>query len=193
MTVLKTRESSTDPTTWDQAAFNASEELFTSIKLYDSNSPLTTNINKSNIENIRFLIDEYVSGKLYLREASQPISKVTYMDHSMHKYYWKMISYNTTQVAINLNGDVGPINGILQTVIKKQKDYGHYNIAKFGITGLVIRLHDKIARLENLLKKDNFQNSVEDESILDTMLDIIGYSIIAFMWLDGTFMLDLES
>ena len=36
---------------------------------------------------------------------------------------------------------------------KKQKDYGPNNIARFAEKGLILRLHDKIARLENLLEK----------------------------------------
>ena len=67
---------------------------------------------------------------------------------------------------------------ILNTVIKKQKDYGHKNISKFGITGLVIRVHDKVARVENLMKKENYANAVGDETILDTLMDIFGYSIV---------------
>ena len=35
-------------------------------------------------------------------------------------------------------------------------------------------------------------NAVSDESIYDTFLDMIGYSIIALMWLEGTFMLPLQ-
>lgn len=192
MTILKTINSSNSPENWEQAAFNASEELFKAIELYNNYKLPRTNNGDSNIKNIRFLIDEYVSSKLYLKEASKPLTKETFIDYTQHKYYWKMISYNTTKLAISLNGSLGSISSVLQTIIKKQKDYGHYNIAKFGITGLTIRLHDKIARLENLLQKDDFSNSVENESIFDTMLDIVGYSIIAFMWLDNTFMLDLK-
>ena len=80
---------------------------------------------------------------------------------------------------------------ILNTVIKKQRDYGHKNIAKFGITGLVIRVHDKVARVENLMKKEKYVNAVLDETMLDTLMDIIGYSIIAYMWLNNTFMYEL--
>jgi hypothetical protein len=80
---------------------------------------------------------------------------------------------------------------VVLTVINKQKDYGHHNIAMFGITGLVIRIHDKIARAENLLQKRHMENAVAGESLYDTFVDIIGYSIIALMWLDNTFMFKL--
>ena len=33
----------------------------------------------------------------------------------------------------------------------KQADYGHNNILRYGKTGLSVRIHDKIARMENLI------------------------------------------
>ena len=78
-----------------------------------------------------------------------------------------------------------------ETLVRKQRDYGHQNIARFGRQGLLIRVHDKIARLENLMKtvssdKPNF------ESIQDTVMDIAGYSTIGMMWERGRFLLPLE-
>ena len=67
---------------------------------------------------------------------------------------------------------------------KKQRDYGPNNIARFAEKGLILRLHDKIARLENLLEK---QYEASNESIEDTYLDIIGYSVIGMMWMNGDF------
>ena len=67
---------------------------------------------------------------------------------------------------------------------KKQKDYGPNNIARFAEKGLILRLHDKIARLENLLEK---QYDASNESIEDTYLDIIGYSVIGMMWMNNDF------
>jgi hypothetical protein len=67
---------------------------------------------------------------------------------------------------------------------KKQKDYGPNNIARFAEKGLILRLHDKIARLENLLEKGY---DASNESIEDTYLDIIGYSVIGMMWMTGDF------
>lgn len=79
---------------------------------------------------------------------------------------------------------------IKKVVIAKQRDYGPNNIARFGINGLVIRIHDKIARLQNLLNKNK---SPQNESVSDTLLDVIGYSIVALMWINGTFLLPLQS
>ena len=78
---------------------------------------------------------------------------------------------------------------VSSTLVKKQHDYGHKNIARFGVIGLIIRVHDKIARLENLISKEVDPNN---ESIYDTVMDIIGYSAIGIMWERNEFMLDLE-
>jgi len=79
---------------------------------------------------------------------------------------------------------------VAATLIKKQHDYGHKNIARFGFIGLLIRVHDKIARLENLISKEANPNN---ESIDDTIMDIVGYSAIGMMWERNQFMLDLET
>lgn len=79
---------------------------------------------------------------------------------------------------------------LCDTLIRKQKDYGHHNIAKFGLTGLIVRVHDKIARLENLIAT---KKEPGNESILDTVLDIAGYSAIGIMWGRNEFLLPLET
>jgi hypothetical protein len=78
---------------------------------------------------------------------------------------------------------------MIATLIRKQKDYGPENIARFGNIGLLIRMHDKIARLENIYAKCEWDfnkaiavNAVSDETIIDTLIDIMGYSAIAIMW-----------
>lgn len=78
---------------------------------------------------------------------------------------------------------------LLETLVRKQRDYGHHNIAKYGRKGLIIRVHDKIARLENLTGR---QMEAANEPIEDTILDIAGYSAIGIMWETGTFLLPLE-
>lgn len=73
---------------------------------------------------------------------------------------------------------------------KKQADYGHQNILKFGRKGVEVRLWDKIARYENLMRRGV---EPENESLHDTLIDIIGYSIIWKMLVNGTFELPLEA
>jgi|TARA_R100000081_G_C4699927_1_gene107086 hypothetical protein len=72
----------------------------------------------------------------------------------------------------------------------KHMDYGLNNIAlggdltneqdkKFSLTGLAIRLTDKISRLKNLLI--NGKNYVKGEGIEDTFIDIANYGIIGML------------
>lgn len=77
---------------------------------------------------------------------------------------------------------------LLSLVISKQRDYGHGNINSFGIIGIVVRLSDKIERYKNLMLK---KREPSNESIIDTVHDIIGYCLIALMFLDETFQLEL--
>lgn len=73
-------------------------------------------------------------------------------------------------------------------LIKKQRDYGHQNIQRFGRDGLLVRVHDKVARLENLAANDA---TPENEAVLDTLADIIGYSAIGIMVARDLFLLPL--
>ena len=73
---------------------------------------------------------------------------------------------------------------------RKHMDYGLNNIAlggdltydedkKFSLTGLAIRLTDKISRLKNLLI--NGKNYVKGEGMEDTFIDIANYGIIGLL------------
>lgn len=77
---------------------------------------------------------------------------------------------------------------ILGTLVRKQSDYGHHNISRFGRHGLLVRVHDKIARLSNLMTRSN---NPKNEPIVDTYTDIVGYSAIGIMWERGWFGLEL--
>ena len=73
----------------------------------------------------------------------------------------------------------------------KHLDYGLSNIAlggdivnnegdkKFSLTGLAIRLTDKVSRLRNLMV--NGKNYVEGEGMEDTFIDIANYGIIGLL------------
>ena len=70
---------------------------------------------------------------------------------------------------------------------EKQRAYGHDNILRFGVTGLLVRCHDKVARMENLTGQYN----PEWEPLDDTFKDLMGYAIIGIMLDFGTFTLPL--
>lgn len=80
---------------------------------------------------------------------------------------------------------------LVKTLCKKQHDYGVHNILRFGQQGLLIRVWDKISRLENLETKTS-DPQVAEESQIDTMLDIAGYATIGIMLERGWFLLPLK-
>lgn len=82
-------------------------------------------------------------------------------------------------------------NWIGDTLVKKQTDYGHNNIARFGRNGIIVRCHDKVARLKNLHLIR--AGSAANEALVDTYADIVGYSALGMMWERGWFMLDLAT
>jgi len=77
---------------------------------------------------------------------------------------------------------------IVEIVCKKQHDYGHGNINNFGMIGIAIRMCDKIARIKNLEKLESPKN----ESLIDSYVDIVGYSMIAIMLDEDSFQLQLK-
>lgn len=85
------------------------------------------------------------------------------------------------------------VSGMSDTVSRilcsKQRDYGKSAISRFGREGLVIRVHDKIARLKNLLLSNA---KPTNESISDTFTDIIGYCALGIMWERGWFSLPFD-
>lgn len=77
---------------------------------------------------------------------------------------------------------------MVQLLCRKQHDYGHNNITNFGIVGVAIRICDKIARIDNLSKRQKPNN----ESLVDSYLDIVGYSMISIMLAEDSFKLPLK-
>jgi hypothetical protein len=70
------------------------------------------------------------------------------------------------------------------TMIRKHQDYGPYNIANApggAMNGLMVRMHDKMARLENLHYNHIVCNTPNYEPIEDNLLDLANYAIIGLM------------
>ena len=64
---------------------------------------------------------------------------------------------------------------------KKNKDYGDA-FATYGPVGVLVRIGDKIQRLQNITSKGI--NLVDDESIRDTLIDLHNYAAMAIMLMD---------
>ena len=75
----------------------------------------------------------------------------------------------------------------LQILLSKHADYGPLNIANApggALNGLRVRMHDKTARINHLIDNAKYKNP-EHESLRDSFLDLLNYSAIALLVLDG--------
>jgi len=69
----------------------------------------------------------------------------------------------------------------VELLVQKHEDYGPANISDAPggpLNGLSVRLHDKVARLNNLL---SHHKKPKNEAIEDTFIDILNYAIIALL------------
>ena len=74
---------------------------------------------------------------------------------------------------------------LLDLLLSKHKDYGPRNISDApggAINGLRVRMHDKLARINNLV--DNGREP-EHESLEDSFKDMANYAIIGLLVLRG--------
>lgn len=70
-------------------------------------------------------------------------------------------------------------------LLRKHLDYGAGNIGNApggAINGLLVRMHDKMERLKHLAAKGG---EPQNESVLDTLVDLGNYCLIYRMVLDG--------
>jgi hypothetical protein len=76
-------------------------------------------------------------------------------------------------------------NELEELLLSKHKDYGPKNIAEApggAINGLRVRMHDKLARINNLV--DSGKNP-EHESLEDSFKDMANYAVIGLLVLRG--------
>lgn len=74
---------------------------------------------------------------------------------------------------------------LLDLLLSKHKDYGPKNISDApggALNGLRVRMHDKLARINNLY---NSQTNPEHESLEDSFKDMANYAIIGLLVLRG--------
>lgn len=84
------------------------------------------------------------------------------------------------------DGDVYDIaDELAELLVSKHNDYGPKNIAQApggALNGLRVRIHDKIARINNLIDSGKVPNN---ESLEDSFKDLANYAIISLMVLRG--------
>ena len=69
----------------------------------------------------------------------------------------------------------------LELFKKKNTDYGDA-FANYGVVGVLVRMGDKIARLQSITT--NSVSLVNTESLRDTLIDLHNYAAMAIMLLD---------
>ena len=69
----------------------------------------------------------------------------------------------------------------LELFKKKNADYGDA-FANYGVIGVLVRMGDKISRLQSITTKQI--SLVNTESLRDTLIDLHNYSAMAIMLLD---------
>ena len=69
----------------------------------------------------------------------------------------------------------------LELFKKKNSDYGDA-FANYGIIGILVRMGDKISRLQSITTKQ--VSLINSESLRDTLIDLHNYSAMAVMLMD---------
>jgi hypothetical protein len=134
---------------------------------------------------------EYVDVRLGLKDIRRMYDEVWAMLSTNPEFSGEAAFFNVGAAALRAAGAAGvEINeeNLVETLVRKQNDYGPENIARFGRDGILVRLHDKIARLENLASSGR---DPKNESVSDNYLDVIGYCTVGVMWESGEFLLPL--
>lgn len=154
-------------TTWDEAATSRTSDIFTLVR----KNP------KVSIIHLRTELDEFIDS---LYKAPAGYDKAT--------SYWATIGATAIELAQKSSYPLTVVE-VIDTLVRKQRDYGSANISRFGRRGLLVRMHDKVARLENLL---NQKLEPINESVHDNLLDVVGYAAIGMMWEQREFLLPLK-
>ena len=91
---------------------------------------------------------------------------------------------NLAVLSDNVQSFMDITTNMAKTYAAKNHDYGNsfeQSCNKFGIIASVVRLGDKMNRIESLTFN---KAKVKDESIKDTLLDLANYAIMTVMWLN---------
>lgn len=154
--------------TWDEAAAGAVTAIYDSVR----------NLSNIKLLDLRDEFDQFVENMWQSPGGAEHAAAM-----------WMSIGADALEIGREEGFWISPPE-LLKTLISKQSDYGPENIRRFGRQGLMVRMHDKIARLENLFEQDR---APKHEPIRDTYMDIAGYCAIGIMWETRSFLLPLDS
>lgn len=164
-----------EPEYWNDAAYRCVAGIFAS-----NLSSLNT------LRDTRVHLDYLIS--MGLGNSTRELSEEEFADH------WMLIGAIARNAAKESKIFDYPepdqaIQELSDLLVRKQKDYGHDNISRFGRLGLLVRVHDKVARLENLTRRGL---DPENESLRDNYMDVINYCAIGMMVEMDWFLLELK-
>ena len=99
----------------------------------------------------------------------------------------ELVHYGKKRFAIaDENNIIVLANEIAELVEKKDKDYNHAfskTLKEYGNVAYFLRVDDKLNRLKNLMLNNN--SAEINESIEDTLKDIIGYTLLMLKEIKG--------
>ena len=117
---------------------------------------------------------------------SLTVDKIYIVKEESEKSYYvlnnknKITNYNKSRFEIVTESEIVTIaNEIVELVEKKDKDYNSAfskTLKEYGNVTYFLRIDDKINRLKNLMLNNN--GPVVNESVEDTLKDIIGYTLL---------------
>lgn len=97
----------------------------------------------------------------------------------------KTVTKSEALEQIKLECFKGVLEQMLLTYKEKNHDYGgsfDKTLDEFGLVAAVVRMADKMNRLEALIKSD--EQLVKDESIRDTLQDLANYAVLTLVYTD---------
>jgi hypothetical protein len=111
------------------------------------------------------------------------------------RYTLMQFALELTRAIVELSGEEGTKECFVKNMydelhnlyIKKNTDYGdsfHQTYLEEGFAMARIRLSDKINRFDTLSKTKDLKGMVSDESIIDTLMDALNYSVMTVMEID---------
>jgi hypothetical protein len=171
------------PKTWDDAAQLCADKI--DAKRNDGVQHPNRDDGEAMLNDMRVSFDDFAAWS-YGRELTE-------LDRNVITEYFIALAIVTLDTAPhydNVGVSLTSAEEILPLLRRKQEDYGYQNIHRFGTDGIIVRAHDKIARIENLT---DLQVEGRNESLIDSFTDLIGYCIIGMMEVQGIWMLPLSS
>ena len=125
--------------------------------------------------------DSLTIDKIYL------VTDKTYESYYVLNDKNKNLAYKKSRFEIVHESDIVTIaTEIAELVEKKDKDYNSAfskTLKEYGNVAYFLRIDDKLNRLKNLMLNNN--NATVNESVEDTLKDIIGYTLLMLKELKG--------